>query len=358
MTSAVDRLPMLSIIVPVYNTQERLEACLDSLLAQEMNDWELILVNDGSSDRSPEICRSYADRDRRIRFLSGPNAGAGAARNRGLETARGKWLAFCDSDDVTAPELYAVLMELAVRDRADLACCALNDIGPEEVKKVTDFPFAGRVLVSDRREIVERILLPLLTDDPQVHGYLVTCLFRRDIVEREKIRFAPEVSMKEDTLFLAEYLLHAERVSGVDRPLYDYIRFENSACTRYYRSDSEYFREKNWYLMSRERLRIFMKGGLNRSFPELHSGFLLRIFLHRSQMICCEPGLRYREKSALLKSLRQDARKAPPEFRRGAGILFRLALFHSIPLLVLLLFLKRKKDEICRRAEHLGDRKK
>ncbi len=81
---------LISIIVPVYNASERLESCLDSLLAQEFRDFELILVDDGSTDRSPEICRRYRDREPdRITFLSGPNRGVSAARNRGLDHARG-----------------------------------------------------------------------------------------------------------------------------------------------------------------------------------------------------------------------------------------------------------------------------
>lgn len=358
MPDTVHNTPKLSIIVPVYNTQERLPACLDSLLAQKMSDFELILVDDGSTDRSGEICWKYAARDHRIRFFSKPNAGVGAARNLGLDQARGEWLAFCDSDDTVEPDLYAALLELAAKNRADLVCCALTDIAPGEVKTVTNFPFSDKTLISDYPSIRDRFLVPLLTDSPAVHGYLVTCLFRREIVESERIRFMPGIVMKEDTLFLAEYLLRVNRICAIDRPLYNYLRFEHSACTGYYRARTSYFREKNWYLLALERFRIFRKGKLEVFFPQLVPGFLMRLFLHHAQMICCEQGFFPSIRSFKLRELQSEARQAGLTVRGGEGRLFRLGLLHCLPLLILLLFMKRKKDALCRTIEHWGDKRK
>jgi glycosyltransferase involved in cell wall biosynthesis len=99
--------PLISIIVPVYNVEKYLEECLDSILSQSFADFELICVDDGSTDGSPEILRKYADRDDRIKIIAQANRGSGAARNAGMEAARGDYIVFIDSDDFIEPELLA-----------------------------------------------------------------------------------------------------------------------------------------------------------------------------------------------------------------------------------------------------------
>ena len=93
----------LSIIVPVYNAERTLERCVSSILAQVYTDFELILINDGSTDRSGPLCDQLAASDARIRVIHQANSGASAARNRGLQEARGQYLMFCDSDDAVSP---------------------------------------------------------------------------------------------------------------------------------------------------------------------------------------------------------------------------------------------------------------
>ena len=99
----------ISIIVPVYNAEKTLPRCIDSILAQTFTDYELILVDDGSSDGSLSVCSAYAARDSRIRVLHQENAGVSAARNAGLDAAAGKYIMFCDSDDEVEPEWCALL---------------------------------------------------------------------------------------------------------------------------------------------------------------------------------------------------------------------------------------------------------
>ncbi len=113
---------MVSIIVPVYQAVKTLDACVRSILAQTNTDFELILVDDGSKDGSGELCDSYTDR--RVRVLHGKNTGAAAARNKGLASANGEWIAFVDSDDVIAPGYLSVLLKTANDTGADLVTCA------------------------------------------------------------------------------------------------------------------------------------------------------------------------------------------------------------------------------------------
>ena len=99
-------MPIISVIIPVYNAEKSLDTCLQSIVEQSVGDLEIICVDDGSTDRSADICRAFQSRDPgRVRFFSGPNRGVSAARNRGLDAAAGEWIAFCDSDDRADPEL-------------------------------------------------------------------------------------------------------------------------------------------------------------------------------------------------------------------------------------------------------------
>ena len=115
--------PTISIIVPVYKTEAYLEKCVDSILAQTFRDFELLLIDDGSPDNCPALCEEAAARDPRIRVIHQKNAGLSAARNTGVEAARGEWIGFVDSDDSIAPEMYETLLTYAQRDGAQIAVC-------------------------------------------------------------------------------------------------------------------------------------------------------------------------------------------------------------------------------------------
>jgi len=113
-------MPLISVVIPVYNVEKYLAECLDSVLAQTLRDIEIICVNDGSEDRSPDILRTYAERDDRISVFSQPNRGLSAARNAGVEKVRGRYILFVDSDDVVYPELCEKVFTAAERANADM----------------------------------------------------------------------------------------------------------------------------------------------------------------------------------------------------------------------------------------------
>src|SRR4051794_29018143 len=102
---------MISIIVPVYNTQRYLSRCIDSILKQSYKDLEIILIDDGSTDNSLSVCQEYASRDKRIKVLQKGNGGQGTARNMGLDICKGEYIGFVDSDDYIMPEMYELMLE-------------------------------------------------------------------------------------------------------------------------------------------------------------------------------------------------------------------------------------------------------
>ena len=116
--------PRLSIIVPVFNVQNRLKECVDSILLQTYQNFELILLNDGSTDDSALICKEYRNKDSRIVFVDKKNSGAGETRNAGIDAASGEYIVFIDSDDTVEPHMFEVLYHLiSQKEDIDLVCC-------------------------------------------------------------------------------------------------------------------------------------------------------------------------------------------------------------------------------------------
>ena len=115
--------PLISVIIPVYNVEKYLRECLDSVLAQTYKNLEIILIDDGSSDNSGQICDEYAAKDSRIKVIHQVNQGVSAARNAGLKAARGQYIGFVDSDDYIKPDMYEYLYQLISKDNADVAMC-------------------------------------------------------------------------------------------------------------------------------------------------------------------------------------------------------------------------------------------
>lgn len=127
-------MPEISIIVPVYNTGRYLAKCIDSVLAQTYEDFELILVDDGSTDNSPEICDRYAEKDSRVRVLHQKNQGQSVARNRAIEQMRGQWVLFIDSDDWVHPQMLERLRNAALTNKVGISICGYEDtMGPDPV---------------------------------------------------------------------------------------------------------------------------------------------------------------------------------------------------------------------------------
>jgi glycosyltransferase involved in cell wall biosynthesis len=123
----------LSIIVPVYNVERYLNKCLDSILNQTFKDFELILVNDGSRDKSGEICDRYEKVDKRIKVIHKDNGGLSSARNAGLNIAEGDYIAFVDSDDFIHYRMYEILINTAIKKKSDITMCKYMDAFEHEI---------------------------------------------------------------------------------------------------------------------------------------------------------------------------------------------------------------------------------
>ena len=124
----MDKKKLISVIIPIYNTEQYLKECLDSVCSQSYKDIEIICINDGSTDNSEEITRSYAQQDKRIKLISQKNQGLSITRNNGVSQAQGEYLFFLDSDDTIEQNAIETLYNRAERTQADIVICNLNKI--------------------------------------------------------------------------------------------------------------------------------------------------------------------------------------------------------------------------------------
>lgn len=214
----------LSIIIPVYNTEAYLPACLDSILSQDFTDFEVLLVDDGSRDGSGAICDAYAAKDRRVRVFHKENGGVSSARNLALAQARGAWVCFVDSDDQLTPGGLQALAD-GVSDQVDLVIAGfIETVLPVEAVK----PEPGEIQMIDRKEA----MIPMFNSpDRPFDGYVFAKLFRRDLILKAHLTFDPAIAIKEDTLFVVSYLSLAATglVSVSSTPVYYYVQRPFSA---------------------------------------------------------------------------------------------------------------------------------
>lgn len=214
---------MISVIVPVYNASKYLRECIDSILAQTVQGFELILINDGSSDDSLEICQSY-ETDKRVVVLSHANHGVSFTRNQGLDVAKGEFVTFVDSDDTIPENAFETLLGNVQTHNADL------------VKGDYYFNYAGKIMPHATRlpkGIYKKDeILPNLIDDGRLSGFLIssTCcvLYRKSIIDVYQIRFNVGLKNNEDGLFNYNYILH------IENPI-----VETGVCVYYVRKHGE-----------------------------------------------------------------------------------------------------------------------
>ncbi len=212
----------ISVIVPVYNIAEYLPKCIDSILAQTYPDFELILVNDGSTDQSGTIAADYARRHPdKINYISRDNGGLSAARNTGLKVARGEYIAFVDSDDAIEPTMLETLLTLAEQHDADLAICAFCSVNEHGVKLSTiTEPFTPGVIYHLNEH------KPLLLCENAAWNKL----YRKRIIDDNALTFT-EGAWYEDVRFTRKYLLHTNNIVYTDAVLYHYLIRSGSIMT-------------------------------------------------------------------------------------------------------------------------------
>lgn len=215
-------MPKYSIIVPVYNVENCLPKCLDSILRQSYIDFEVLLIDDGSKDCSGQICDQYVLTDSRVKVIHTSNRGVSSARNRGIEEARGKYIVFVDSDD------YIDIDYLADLDSGneDLIISGLRKLESRN-NNAQIVQYSEKVI-----ENVEKMHVEDMVDNKALN-YVYTKRFRYDLIEYYSLRFDEQLNIGEDTLFVAEYLLHVETIRYTSGVFYNYYQNTDNSLSSF-----------------------------------------------------------------------------------------------------------------------------
>ena len=204
---------MVSVIVPIYKVENYLARCVDSILAQTYKDLEIILVDDGSPDNSPSICDEYAKKDARIKVIHKVNGGLSSARNAGLDVAKGKYIAFVDSDDWVEPCFIETLVTALEETNADMSACKFCR---------TKGDFAKREWFDTNVEVIEGEKFTSIFTEKSYAGYACNKLFKNEIIQRNSLRYDEKIFNGEDFPFTTEYVFYANKVAYIKQDLYYY----------------------------------------------------------------------------------------------------------------------------------------
>ncbi len=218
----------ISVIIPIYDVEKYLRKCLDSVINQTYKNLEIICINDGSPDNCGEILKEYSQKDERIVVITQENSGVSAARNKGIEIAKGQYIAFVDSDDFIEPECY----ELAIKEfendpEIDLVSFGVNvisirpDIDNENksMQNWMNLPFAGKMLFNEDISV-------------RFTGSPTRVLFKSSLIKDYNIKFL-NYKVTEDTIFIYSYLSNVKNIYFIENQLYNYTLRPNSALTKY-----------------------------------------------------------------------------------------------------------------------------
>lgn len=229
---------LISVIVPVYNVEGYLNRCIESIQKQSYKNLEIILVDDGSKDSSPQICDELADQDDRIKVIHKQNGGQGRARNTALDIATGTYVAFVDSDDWISQSHIQNLYKSLKECTADVAIGSYTSVGVDRSERLCRTSLAERIY--EGQEITNKLILPLIGadqgfhSDVQVNASSSMSLYSMKCIDEYGIRYMDvrEV-VGEDLFFNLDVFYRAKRIVVVDEAGYYYFENENSTSRRY-----------------------------------------------------------------------------------------------------------------------------
>lgn len=202
----------LSIIVPVYKVEKFLIKCIDSILSQTYENFELILIDDGSPDNCHKICDEYAEKDKRVIVIHQKNLGVSAARNAGMDIAKGEYIGFIDSDDYIVPEMYEMMINRMEKNHCDLVICGYDYVD-EQGNVNRAFEIKEDEVLSQREVMYKQYDIL-----PTIRFGIWNKLFKRELIQN--LRFPVGVHSAEDGVFLCEYLKKIKSALFIHQPYY------------------------------------------------------------------------------------------------------------------------------------------
>lgn len=213
-----------SVIIPVYNAEGTLRRCLDSLVGQQFSNYELLLINDGSTDGSDAICREYANTYSCVRYFVKENGGVSSARNLGLEQAEGEYILFVDSDDYVSEDYFALLSHTLESNAVDLLMFGYRNFGGASTEWDT-----GVFCEETESSVAKRISFAVCQ---YLFSSLLSKAFKRQIIERDNIRFSNDLAIGEDQAFIFTYAMHIRSIGSIEDHLYNVDVSDGNSLSR------------------------------------------------------------------------------------------------------------------------------
>ncbi|MBQ2769164.1 MAG: glycosyltransferase [Clostridia bacterium] len=324
------RTDKISVIVPVYNIVGYLEECVNTILKQTYPHLEIILIDDGSKDGSGELCDRLAEQDTRIRVIHKENGGVSLARNVGLDNATGDFVAFVDGDDYVDERIYEKLLNKTSNGEDAVFCRFEKNSSDGGVLKY--FELSLENLVENPKELTPFMIFDSRKEGDivythNIHGAIWRVLFKREIIERENIRFYQDVKIGEDKIFVLEYLSHCEKCALVDEYLYHYrIDRLDSAMTklhedyeRYYNRGIEHLQGYTRFLENNKKLEPAQKDKYY-ALEKFDFAFNFLVKMLRATKDCKAVATRYKKDAVLQEAIQsvriKDLKKAGYSFKR------------------------------------------
>lgn len=259
---------LISIIIPIYNSERYLRECLESVVNQTYSNLEILLIDDGSKDSSLEICKEYEKKDSRIRVISKTNEGVSVTRNRGIKEARGQWISFVDSDDIIGQDYIKVLVR-CLDD--DTEICFVNSTKKlSELKKYDLDKFQIEEIEKKNLKLFERGLLNKYVIKTPIH-LTSTCakLYNKPFLLKNDILFPAYLAKSEDAVFNMYAYHYAKKGNWCDIPLYYYRSNRESVSHKY---------DNNVVKTYEDHLRLINEFYSRNLYPEFKEDFSVRVF--------------------------------------------------------------------------------
>lgn len=211
----------VSIIIPVYNCEKYIGKCIESILKQSYKNIEIIIVNDGSKDKTSEVINLFSANDNRVIYIEQQNSGPSVARNNGISKATGEYITFIDSDDYIESNYIEALLDAIQKNKRDIVCCGYNDISEYGIVKHTDF--------MEKNDITKNQFLYDVCQG--TGGVLWNKIFKKDILDKYNIKMEKDIFMCEDLIFVLRYGSHCNSFGYIDKYLYNYNRLNSSSIS-------------------------------------------------------------------------------------------------------------------------------
>lgn len=246
--AAIENYGLVSIIVPVYNIEDYLTPCIESILNQTYPFFELLLVDDGSSDHSPEICDNFALLDSRVKVIHKKNQGPSATRNRGIEESQGDFVVFVDSDDLIKPQMLEKMVRAITRYETDLVICGYERFRENWHQFFRLSPYSMVILQS-------KLELASVYNKPNTNMFGISIwakMYRAQIIKQHHVRFKENINYEEDCIFNLDYFQHVNTTAVLRDYFYSYRQMDSSLSKGYRKNSFQFlvngYRERKRFL--------------------------------------------------------------------------------------------------------------